>query len=353
MKKINFKKKHSNVFYLLHTFFLATIIIVIVYNLIATTGKYIIKMDSKINSYSLDNNNSYVFYTQADADISLFPWNYYNSSNDKFLVNDNVFSFNDDYMTNEIIDIDSLYELIRYNFYQTVPNIKPKIIEKAGSLYDIMNFDNISNDIEVIFANDNYYYYYTKTLDIVGTKYNMSFSFSIYDNVPELLSFNCCKDYSDEIYTETNFDNGKTTLAAFINSDSQGYLNLLIYDIYTKSELLSNYKINHSKGKCVLDINPPYDQIYSDLKNGIYEEYYYSSNVDLSEKYEDTESEEFTVEFSYNDIVDIINSSLKLNNNSYQIVETEKDLLLILIDEQIVLHFDPIEEIFTGFNYIE
>lgn len=281
------------------------IIIFAGYRALAVAGNYFIISDNTIKTYPLENVDSYVFYSQTDSELTLYPWNYYDSAESLSsleLYKDNAYT---DFM---LVNLDYLYDTIRYYFYKTIPvSVKDEILSSDKSLYEIMDFQNITEKLKAKSIGTMDYYFYDETINIFGVNYRLSFSFGNY-----LYSFQCRQELDADMYSRDNMHLGNQYLSNFIHYNEQENLNLLLLDISMFENYLENYAL-----------------IYIDADN---------ISFNLSEKLI-KENELYKDE----DIK-------KTSYSSYQIVETKDELLLILADINIVLHFDPINRMFTGFN---
>lgn len=285
------------------------------YRALAVAGNYFIISDNTIKTYPLENVDSYVFYSQTDSELTLYPWNYYDSaeplSSLELLYPDKALT---DFM---LVNSDYLYNTIRYYFYKTVPlSVKEEILTSGSSLYEIMDFQNIIGKLKAKTLGTTDYYFYDETINILGINYRLSFSFGNY-----LYSFQCRQELDADMYSRDNMQLGNEYLSNFIHYNEQENLNLLLLDIFTSENYLENYALTYIDA----------DNISFNLSDERIEDSELYSKNNSSIPYTDDNTE-------------------KISYSSYQIVETKDELLLILADNNIVLHFDPINRMFTGFN---
>lgn len=310
-------KNFKNILLFIITLMLTCIIIYVGYRSLAIAGNYFIMSDNDIKTYPMENNDSYVFYSQSDSDIMLFPWNYYADSV-SFI---ELYPEADSKQTNILPDTDYLYSQLRYYFYKTIPgHVKESILAADGSLYEIMDFSELAGKLKVKTVSNITYYYYNEIIVISGVNYRLSFSFN--DSLL-LFSFQCRQIVDTDTYSADNMRLGNECLSNFINYNEQSSLYLLLLDIFRNIDYLDNYVIK-----------------YTD-----------SNNISLNfseEEHNPMLSDSKTVTEEYSDY-----EAKNASNSSYQIVETNDELLLILIDKHIVLHFDPISRMFNGFNFME
>lgn len=313
-------KKYKSFFLFIITLMVTCTIIYVGYRALDVAGNYFIISDNKIKTYPIENGDFYVFYSQSDSELTLFPWNYYDSA---ISLKDSGSTTGD--MSTRLttplkyIDYDIMYSTLIFYFYKTIPDyVRTEILAADSSLAEIMGFPNgfISKLKAKTVANINYYFY-DEILTINGVNYKLSFSFNDYFS---LCSFQCRQIVDEGMYSRDNMRLGNEYLSNFIHYREQQYLNLLLLDIFMYDSYLENYAINYVDANNIsLNFHGEHEKLYL-----------FSVNSDYSELFSD--------------------ETKQITNSSYQIVETKDELLLILADNNIVLHFDPISRIFTGFN---
>lgn len=385
------------------TVLIACLIIFIGYRFIDIVGDYFMITDTAITAHSNFLNDSYIFYSQSDSDITLYPWAYYDDSAPnyyEYVMNyDQLYT--DEFDLNNYIDANELYEQIRYSFYQSVPEIKPIILKAHSSLYEIMDFDNIMYDLSVTTFNNQLFFFYQKDLTIDDEVYNMSFAMN---NRLELLSFQC-RPLNNSSYTQIGMNLAKRQITKLINDNYCNCFTLLIYDILYHERILENYKVvSNSYGDYTFYLNselyydywekhqeegefPSEQDDYDKSYYSDYNEYYYNINVSDADDDVDgttwetiknsvvfddkdislliTETEEapsmmIDTNVTYtSDILDNIFAAdditlTEISNHLYQkqMIVRNDELLVIIPDNNIVLHFDPYSNVFTGFNRI-
>lgn len=314
-------KKFKNFFLFTITLMMTCVIIFIGYRSLAVAGNYFIMSDNAIKTYPMESDDSYVFYSQSNSEITLFPWNYYADSVSLNELYSNENDFKTAYFLTDAEEFEYLYLQIRYYFYKTIPgSVKEGIISSDSSLHDLMDFQDISEKLTVRTISNTTYYFYDEIIPINGVDYGLSFSF---DDRLSIYSFQCRQIVDEDMYSADNMRLGNEYLSNFINSNDQANLNLILLDIIQTDNYLENYAINY------LDA----DNISLNLS----EEAMYDYELEHS-----TNSAEVYFYLPYQ----------KVSNSSYQIVETKDELLLVLADNNIILHFDTISRMFTGFNHM-
>lgn len=300
---------------LIITFFMAVAIILTGSLILEIIGNRLVASDTTVKTYSINDNDYYMFYTQSDSDITLFPWNYYNPDGVIFddYFNELTQDYEYDYNIDDYVDFFDLYDSIRYYFYQSIPSVKQYVTEKDSSLYELMDFDNIFQKIVMTKDTSGIYYFYNEDIDINNQTYHIAFALN---SKFEILSFKCSNKLDPNAYTEDIINSGKKSITSFINENQQINLNLLITDLKNRAGILTSYQLEH---------NPETDEYTVDVLDQIYDVY-------------DESEQDFAVSTP--------------TSYSYQIVETENDIMIIILDANIVIHFDPVMQVFTGFNLI-
>lgn len=317
--------RSKNILAFLKTIILASLIIVIGYKILAFAGNYFIYDKSKVSTLSSESKDSYVFYSQSDSDITLFPWNYSANSItfNKYYEEDGAILFSD------IIDTDMLYNSIRYYFYKMIPaSQKDHIFQSEGSLSNLINYDNIKQNISVSTAEFDCFFY--KGVITIGSfSYNLNFSFS---SGGYIYSFQCQEIHSDEDYTNDIMTYANTCLSNLIYSDTSNDISSIESDILYLSGSLENYTLN------ITD----FSDITLNFSQDWYDKYY------SEEKYEDEGMSDNT----YNKYRQS-NNEINSENNLYQIIKAQNEYLIILSDSNIILHYDPLLRVFNGFNLLK
>lgn len=314
-------KKFKNFFLFIITLMMTCVIIFIGYRSLAVAGNYFIMSDNEIKTYPMESDDSYVFYSQSNSEITLFPWNYYADS----VSLDELYPNEDDsktaYLLTDADEFEYLYLQVRYYFYKTIPvSVKEGIISSGSSLYDLINFQDISEKLTARTISNITYYFYNEIIPINGADYRLSFSFN---DLLSIYSFQCRQIVDEDMYSADNMRLGNEYLSNFINSNDQSNLNLILLDIIQDDNYLENYAINY------LDA----DNISLNLSEETMSNYKLEHSKDSYEVY-------FHLPYQ------------EISNSSYQIVETKDELLLVLADNNIILHFDTISRMFTGFNHM-
>lgn len=315
--------RNKHILPLISTVIIAFLIIYTGYRVLAKAGTYLTTDNNNIVSISPENGQSYVFYSQADNDIVLFPWNYSN----------NAVSFTKYYdssiYASDIINTVNLYEYLRYYFYRIIPEKYTNyIFSNDLSLAQIMDFDNLEKYITF----NQGYYFYSKMIDIYDSSFYLSTAFN---SRGYIYTFQCREirqqtEYSTDIMNKANSD-----LTEFLNDNSMNYLGYLLKDIYELYGILDNYMLNTSYNS--------YSRL--NFKEDIY---YYEKNPGKSEIFTSSQlTDDYSDESSkYPDIS-------YSTNNSYQLVKAQYEYLVIMTDLNIIVHYDPVSHIFNGFNIIQ
>jgi hypothetical protein len=301
---------------LITTILLAFLIILTGYNILAKAGNNLADSKNSIVAMSDDDNSYYIFYSKNTGDISLFPWNYSNNTSPF------ISYYGSELSASDVIDTSTLYNNLRYYFYRCIDGTQKDYIYKSGlSLAEIMNYDKLEQFITVYGD----YYFYSQIIDISKQSYSLNAAFN---DEGYIYAFQCREIHADEDYTTKVMDKADTFLKSLLSNSSDGYLNIILSDITYLDGILSNYSLNTSTPSSLLNYREEYSSYIqskiSEYNN--YTEYYDENNV--------------------NSII-IYNTN---SNSSCQLVKTQYEYLIVISDAEIVLHYDPINDIFNGFN---
>ena len=322
----------KNIISLLKTIILAFLIIGIGYKILAFAGNYFIYDNNIITSLPTDSNDSYVFYSQADNDITLFPWNYNNSS-----VSFSYY-YGDDFAASDIVDSINLYDYLRYYFYRTIPSARVDYINSNNSsLSSIIDYENLEKYITISTVNPDYFFY-DNTITIDNYSYRLNFSFN---STGYIYAFQCKEVHSDDDYTNDIMTFGNNCLSNLINlNDSKNLLAVLNDMVYLSGDL-KNYFLDITDS---ININLNYSE-----NAEVFNENDFNTTISIydSEKKPEDGSEKYTENDSK---MYYYSNSIK---NSYQIIKTQNEFLVIFTDYNIVLHYDPLLRTFNGFNLSE
>ena len=352
------------------TGFIALLMIFLAYRFIDIVGGHFIFADNAITVHSRSVGESYIFYSQSDSAITLYPWEYYDANADNY---ENYISKYDDASQGELFwlrdyyDDGNLYDQLRYHFYQSVPEIKPTILRSYGSLYELMNYNGILRDLSVSYANHQYFYYYQKDLKIDKTAYRLSFALN---SQLELLSFRCIP-ITEYPPTEAEINLAKNRLTKLINDNYCNSFTLLLYDILYQTEVFENYQLtaaSDSSNTFYLNrelltgeiMTPESDDNGS---NGNYNKNSNNSNYNLTIYDQEGEHIVNTAPLKLEkDVADVVEQTISRDAETIkeiadglsqtQIVANGDDLLVVLPNLNLVLHFAPDTNTFTGFNRI-
>ena len=346
-------KLKNSIFSFVKTIIFASVIIIAGYTILAKASRYIIRYDNKITSVAIEKNDSYVFYSQTDSDVTLFPWNYANNSVDTMTYSDfymsNVDAFTYDITLSSIVDTGNLYDYLRYFFYRTIPpDLRKYMAANDISLSTVMDFTNLGNYVTV-YSGSTTYFFYKGRINIDKHSFDLDFSF---DSSGFLYSFQCQRINSSDKYTDEVMKNGNKILSNLVSERNRDTLLLLVDDIIFLNDFLKNYYLNISSSSDIsvnLEENAENNlDITINYTNDYYEKYLQDdSSYDIDE-FEKKRKDYYTKYFEYKDS-DLTND----DQNSYQIVETKNEFLLILSDSNIVFHYDPLLHVFNGFNLSE
>lgn len=313
--------RNKHILPLISTVIIAFLIIYTGYRVLAKAGTYLTADNNNIISVSPDNGDSYVFYSQTDNDIVLFPWNY--SNNAVSFIN----YYDSSLIASDIIDTLNLYEYMRYYFYRIIPEKqKNYIFSNDLSLAEIMDYDNL----ETYLTFNQGYYFYSHIIDINDSSYYLSVSFN---SKGYIYSFQCREIRQQTEYSTDIMDKANSDLTEFLNDDSMNYSGYLLKDIYELYGILDNYMLNTLKNS-YSRLNFKEDMYYDKSLGKV--EIYISSQLNGNDSSENS---------NYSDIS-------YSTNNSYQLVKTQYEYLVIMTDLDIILHYDPVSHIFNGFNII-
>lgn len=343
----------NNILSLIKTVIFATAIIISGYIILAKASRYFTNYDNKTSPVSITNNTSYVFYTQANSDVKLFPYNYA----------DNAMTYPEYYAKYHssqkydeslasVVDTINLYDYLRYYFYRTIPTDSREYMTNNDiSLASVMDFNNIARYTTVSFSNNgNAYFYYKGEITVKNDSYNLDFSF---DDKGYLYSFQCQLITGENLYTDDVMDKGNNVLSNLVADSNLDSFVLLANDIIFLTGNLKNYFLT-SAGNDEIIINRNSDVVNHSIQTDIdifssdktYESYEEKFDNDFLEIYENSENNLYSTD---SDSKYLTNES----QNSYQIVRTKTEYLLILSDTNIVFHYDPLLHVFNGFNMSE
>lgn len=330
-------KIKTNILSLFKTVIFATVIIISGYIILAKAGRCFTNYDNKTSPVSIADNTSYIFYTQANSDVKLFPYNYA----------DNAIPYPEYYdeSLTSVVDTINLYDYIRYYFYRTIPNDSREYMTNNDiSLASVMDFDNIAKYTTVSLSNTgNAYFYYKGQITVQNNSYNLDFSF---DDKGYLYSFQCQMITNENLYTDDVMDKGNNILSDLVADSNLDSFVLLANDIIFLTGNLKNYFVNSAgNNEIIINRNPDVENhsIQTDIDIFTYEE---KVEKNFFKLYENSENDLYS---TYSDYKYLTNES----QNSYQIVRTKTEYLLILSDTNIVFHYDPLLHVFNGFNMSE
>ncbi len=288
-------KNRTSKISLLITLLSTILIITIGYKALAFAGDFFLKNDAEISYLTTDNLTTYVFYSQSEDELNLFPWNYYYD----------VVTFHSyigkDVPASYFIDTWDLYHSLTYYFYRMVPEETALLLYKEDiSLYERMDFSALENDLFVKIVNNEPVFFYSKNLNLPDRTYSLRFTFS----QSGLLSFEI-KSVSGTLPSDEQMSKAKEFLTDYINSDENNSITTIYSDIFSQKGIYDSYSLNNNN----------YNKDLFDLEVNKYE----------------------TI----------------TQNSSYQLIENDNEFLIVLLENNAVIHYDPVTSMITGFNFPE
>ncbi len=331
-------KNKSSKLSIVITLFLTVLIIGIGYKALAYAGASFLDNENGIERLPTGNSASYVFYSQSEDDITLFPWTYYNDA-----VSSQAYDIN-----NYVIDIvsDNLYGNFIYYFYRMISKDLYYFLHNDKdnmyiSLAERIKYEEITKDLKIVtLPNNDLVYYYSKDFLITDQTYNLNISFKINFDYSEqefyvqVLSFQT-KHITNTTPSKEYINASKEYLSNYINSNSDSIDNMC-YDFINKRNAYDFYSLldNESYGSTEDTLNIKESTDITDAeRNALNEKYKNSTNYD---------------DYNYGSEEKILQG-----NTSYQLVYTNNEFLIICLENNIVLHYDPTIYTITGFNLLE
>lgn len=251
IKKSDLKYHSKNLYFTFITFLYSFIIIFIGYNTLDITGNFFFSDSNKISYSNTSDNNSYIFFSQTDNDITLFPWNYYKESlplSKEFSVTKKTEQLPINY--HQILTI---YDSIEMSFNDIIsPELSIYLHNNNDTLYSIVNFDYIFDKLLTYTDSDGQqYFFYSENKSIKNETYNISFSFGI--NL-KLYSFKFKKIHSDSNITTDSISNGYTFLNKLIanNNVQQSVPRIARLTLNVITNPNGSYQIIESNGEFLL-----------------------------------------------------------------------------------------------------
>lgn len=300
------KLKHS-IFSNSITFLLTILILIGSYKLLTYAGQNITAANNNFIPVEIDEaqkSNPYIFYSDAQDTIELYPWNLYY---DTVKLSDETDNY--DY----IIDYKFLIsEMIYYYFERMISPATLDHLYNSANHFDFfkeIDLYSIENYIEVKHTYDGNIFFYSKDILLGTSSYLLRFAFT---DKYQILSFELSPNISPDTLTDS-IDSGKDFLSEYIKDQKNNCLPIILDDIINKNNLCSTYSIKK------LELTEIYDIPSSE-----------------TEDYELKLSEEISYLFP--------------KETSYQIINAENKLLIVMLDNNVILHYDPINNIICGFN---
>ncbi len=304
---------------------LSTILIITIgYQVLAYAGASFLKNDNEITRLSTENATTYVFYSQSEDEITLYPWTYNYDTTPFFQY------FGSKIYASDVFDIWKLYDSLTFYFYRMVPeDILIYLYEEDITLSQRMNYVDVEYDLTVKSVNNELIFFYSKDLIINDQTLNLSFAFN---QDCQLLSFQI-KPSSSAALSDEDVNSGKQFLTDYINSAKSDSISYIYYDIINQAGLCDSYSLKNTD---------------SDLNSYIIKEVF---DTGTSEKNEELKLSLLEKE-EHGDAYTSIDDALT-KNSSYQLVDTDNEFLIILLENNIVLHYDPTNSMISGFNLSE
>lgn len=294
--------------------------------------------DNKIDRLPTGNSASYVFYSESEDYVTLYPWTYcYDTTSFREI-------FGPEALASDIFNTDNtdyLYDNLTYYFYRMVPgDVRDFLYNKDNKnirLSDRINYEDIESDLKVKQVDDDLIFYYSKDFPISNQTYNLSFSFM---NDFQILSFQI-KPVSNPTLSKDDINSAKEFLSGYINSSDNFSIFDIYYDILYKTYSYELYLLkDDNTGDNEIS---PYDENDSASET--------SRSIVISE---DAKTELIErIKSTINSDNDYLLDRSSLENTSYQLVYTNNEFLIIFLENNIVLHYDPITSMITGFNLSE
>ena len=153
---------------------LSTILIITIgYKALAFAGDFFLRNDTEISYLATDNLTTYVFYSQSEDELNLYPWNYYYDA-----VSFQTYT-GKDIPASYFFDTWDLYNSLTYYFYRMIPEETATLLYKEDiPLYERMDYSDLANDLFVKTVNNEPVFYYSKDLNLPDQTYNLRFTFS-------------------------------------------------------------------------------------------------------------------------------------------------------------------------------
>lgn len=293
--------------------FVASCVIFVASTIVEKIGEVVLGKSTGIEQLASGNEGRYIFYSQAEDSVELYPWNYYEDSR----------MFQQEYgkeiYASDMFDIDELYSNITYYFYKMLPEqVRIEVYNEDKSLSQRMDYNHIEEKLFVKFVNGNPIYFYEDAIDILGEMYIFKFSF---DKTARLLSFELyAKEmvWNEElqIYEEVadqDFEYEKNQLTTYFNESDNIRWFEIYYDIYYMANETIDYSFDPSR---------------------------------LEYTFEEIEEDSYAIaDKEY--VSEIVGG---IQSTSYQIVEAKNELLIIFLDNNFVLHYNPVTKMIQGFH---
>lgn len=307
------------------------------YRLLAYAGKKCSIINETALPVSNQSSDTYIFFSETNDDISLYPWNRFAEAEPYA----KLYGIADVY---KIFAFDKMYDSILYYLYKTLPeDIMAYITTNNVSLWKCLGFDMMENHLKV--TSDNLfatYLFYTNSFHIKKQYFTLKCAF---DTNCDILSFQLIHDEArqaqDSIQDIDILDTSKNYLSNYLNDSERNQIPGILYDILSNENLYSNYTLNNTLNPVkqpqtneepTTALQDP-NETASEGKDTIME-----YDGQYIEKYEDE------LEF-LKEVLTTIQKEV-----SYQIVSTDDEILIILIEYDMVLHYDPYSDMIVGFH---
>lgn len=330
-------KFKSAKFSIVITLFMTVLIISIGYKVLAFAGASFLDKENGIEHLPTGNSTSYVFYSQSEDNITLYPWTYYNDA----VPIQNYFG-HDSYIIDTINQ--KLYGTLTYYFYRMISkDLWDFLYNDVDNMYirlaERIKFDNVEDDLKIIILpNNEFIYCYSKDFPIDDETYNLSVSFKLMfdyekqEDYIHVISFQT-KQITDETPSKEYINNSKEYLSNYINTNPYS-IDEMCVDIINRGAVYAFYSLT--------DNNESTES---------------SLNITESESITITEAEINALNEKFKNSTDSSNydyeEKILHGKTSYQLVYTNNEFLIICLENNLVLHYDPDIYAITGFNLLE
>lgn len=297
------------------TMFCAVLILGGGYLGIVKSGRLLLNNEEKPEKAEFENTSSKIFYGKIEDDISLFPWNYYGQ-------NEVAVSMKEFLGTEENTKV---LEMVLRRMEAYCCKTEAEIIDEVYT----QKQSEIMDNIKVCQAEYGQYFFYQDILNVKEIPYQVKIAFDEWN----ILSFSCMEYRENNVRETPEWEEGKKVL----------------------TEMLDEYK--ELVGGQIYDMRYPYADTpgINELGYAYIEAYAMNMNrmhMMLEKNFEEleynVESEKAQKE-AEKGVLDIYEDA---GEYSYQVIElNDRILLLIQGDYTLGFFYDPVNQVFCGYNY--